>query len=790
MAGALEHLRVVDCTDIRGALAARILGDLGADVVKIEDATGDVGRTRGPWAGGTPGPDRALPFLYRNANKRGTTLSGGAGDVARVHALCAGADVLVENLPPVRAAALELAPDTVRARHPHLVHVTIADFGRTGPRAGWRLEALPAFAASGALFASGFDDRPPCWLPGYLAHDCASLFAVVGALAAILDRARTGRGDTIEVSVQEAAIHALHPWAIPMADYARVYSQVRAVASRNADGAYWVLPTVDGFVRALPATPRHWRGFVEILDVDALREPEWEAPVYRLANADAIRALAANALAPRRRADVLAQARALDVPIVPVNRPEEFVEEAQTRGRGYFRRTEFPHVAGAPFASPPFQLDVTPATLRRPAPPASSCDDGFAPRDASAADTLVGDGPGAPLTGVRVVDLGVGVAGPEVGYLLAELGAEVVKIESRANLDFLRRGTIEADAPDRSWTFNDASRGQRSVCLDLGRPEGRALALDLCARADVVIENNRGGVAARWGLDYEPVRRRNPGVVYYVSQAFGVGGPLGESSAFGPLNSAFAGVTWLWNHPDAPYPGGCSLNHPDHTAAKLAAGVILAALEHRRRTGEGQRIEMSQAESAAYLMGEVYLQAQAAGTPATQQGNSAPYAAPHGVYPCEGDDRWIAIVVISDDEWQSFRKLAGWSDDPTLRTLEGRKAAGRVLDDRIATWTRAQRAEHLATNLQEAGISAMPVMSGDDHRADEHLASRHAIVTVDHPEIGPERHIDNPIRFARIPRTPAGRAPLLSEHTHDVLTRWLHLEPAALAAALADGTCR
>jgi crotonobetainyl-CoA:carnitine CoA-transferase CaiB-like acyl-CoA transferase len=795
MAGALDHLRVVDCTDIRGALAARILGDLGADVVKVEDAGGDVGRTRGPWAGGEPGAERALPFLYRNTNKRGLTLAGGAADAARIDALCAGADVLVENLPPARADALGLAPDRVRARHPRLVHVTIADLGRSGPRAHWRLEALPAFAASGALFASGFADRPPCWLPGYLAHDCASLFAVVGALAAVLDRARTGRGETVEVSVQEAAIHALHPWSIPTADYARVYPQLSVVAPRNADGAYWVLRTTDGYVRALPASPRHWRGFVDILDVDALREPEWEAPLYRLANADVIRALAGDALASRRRADVLAQARALDVPIVPVNRPEDFVAEEQTRLRRYFRTTDFPHVAGAPFATPPFLLDATPATLHRPAPPAGVAGEGFAPRtDARGGRSETGVAPPSnrkpPLVGIRVVDLGVGVAGPEVGYLLAELGAEVVKIESRVNLDFLRRVTVEPDAPNRSWTFNDASRGQRSVCLDLGRSAGRALALDLCARADVVIENNRGGVAARWGLDYEPVRRRRPDVIYYVSQAFGVGGPLGEASAFGPLNSAFAGVTWLWNHPDAPYPGGCSLNHPDHTAAKLAAGIILAALEHRRRTGEGQRIEMSQAESAAYLLGDVYLHRATCDASPTPDGNTAPYAAPHGVYPCAGDDRWIAIAVVTDDEWQRFRDLASWPDDPKLRTLADRKAAGSGLDDRVATWTRAQRAEHLAEALQNAGISAMPVMNGDDHRADPHLASRAAIATVDHPEIGPERHIDNPIRFTSIPRTPAGRAPLLGEHTHDVLKRWLDLDADALASALADGTCR
>lgn len=769
-------------------MATRILGDLGADVLKVELDGGDVGRMRPPFAGDTPAADRALAFLYRNANKRGVRLDGDdAGVASRLAGLLDEADVVIENLPRPRAAALGLGPAAVRDRHPHLVHVVIADFGLDGPHAGWRLEALPAFAASGALFASGFPELPPCWLPGYLAHDCGALFAAMGALAAVLDRARHGRGQTVDVSVQEAAINGLHPWSIPAADYARSYPALPTVAPRNGDGAYSVLATVDGWVRSLPASPRQWRAFVELLGVDALAEPQWYKPLHRLGNADVIRLLAGEAIRERRRADVVRRARELDVPLVPLNRPEDFVDEEQTRVRGFFRRTAFPHVGEAPFAAPPFNLSATPATLRRPAPAADAHDPGFGRRETTDRPGAAG---GAVLAGIRVVDLGVGVAGPEVGYCLAELGAEVVKIESRANLDFLRRVTAEPDAPDRSWTFNDASRGQRSICLDLRTPRGRALALDLCAAADVVIENNRGGVAARWGLDAASVRARNPRVVYYASQAFGQGGPLGEASAFGPLNSAFAGVTWLWNHPDSPYPGGSSLNHPDHTAAKLAAVVVLAALEHRRRTGEGQAIEMSQAESAAYLIGDVYLHATCTGRHAEQSGNASPYAAPHGVYPCAGRDRWIAIAVVSDDDWRRFRDVAGWPEDPALATTQARLAARVALDARVGAWTAPQNAESLTERLQAAGVSAMVVQDGNDHRADPHLAARNALITLHHPDLGPERHINNPLRFSLTKIRPATRAPFLGEHTRDVLTRWLALDAATIDALIADTTCR
>jgi crotonobetainyl-CoA:carnitine CoA-transferase CaiB-like acyl-CoA transferase len=787
-AGPLAHIRVVELTDLRGAFAGRILADLGADVLKVEPSAGDAGRLRPPFAGGRPAPDRSLPFLYRNANKRGARLDlHDADGWHRFLELCAHADVLVENLGPA-ARTHGLAADEVQARHPHLVHVAISDFGSSGVRASWRLEALPAFAASGALFACGFPDRPPCWLPGHLAHDCASVFAVAGALAALLDRARTGRGQTVEVSVQEAAINGIHPWAIPLADYVTRYPMLPRNPTRNADGAYHVFAVQDGWVRVLPGSPRQWRAFVALLGTpEALAGPEWEVALFRLANADVIRLLAAEAMASRTQADVLAAGRALDVPIVPVNRPEAFVAEEQTRRRGFFLRTDMPGGIAAPMARGPFNFSATPVTLRRPAPAPSDDDAGrFTPL---ATPSAAGGDERPVLAGVRVVNLGVGVAVPEAGWLLAELGAEVVKIESRANLDFLRRVTVEPDEPDRSLQFNDSSRGHLGVALDLGTAHGRQLALALCAAADVVIENNRGGVVQRWGVDYDDVRTRRPDVIYCASQAFGRGGPLGQASAYGPLNSAFAGLTWLWNHPDAPYPGGSSLNHPDHVAAKLVVVTILAAIEHRRRTGEGQLIEMSQAEVAAYFVGEMYLEEACAGRPATQSGNAVEWACPHGVYPARGDDRWVAIAVLGDDAWSRCARVLGVSE-PRFATLAGRLAAREEVDARVSAFTRERDAADVASVLQDAGVSAMPVMHGEDLRADPHLAARGGLVTVTHAEMGPTRHSGNPLRFSRTPITTAGPAPRLGGDTADVLGRWLGMGEDAIARLVADGVCR
>src|SRR3989441_2043093 len=313
----LDHLYVVDLTDLRGAFAGRLLADLGADVVKVEPPRGDPGRLVPPFAGGVAAPDRSLPFLYRNANKRGAVLDlHDADGWHRFCALCEQADILIENLGPEGERRHGLTPAEVQERHPRLVHVALADLGLSGPRAGWRLEALPAFAASGALHASGFPDRPPCWLPGYAAHDCAAAFAVAGALAAVLARARSGAGQTVEVSVQEAALNGLNPWSIPLADYARLYPMLPVSPPRNADGAYHVLGTADGYVRVLPGSPRQWRAFVGLLrNPGALEGGHWGGPPFPLLKGDVVRPGAPEAPAPRPPAEGLPQGGRLGAPL-------------------------------------------------------------------------------------------------------------------------------------------------------------------------------------------------------------------------------------------------------------------------------------------------------------------------------------------------------------------------------------------------------------------------------------------------------------------------------------------
>ncbi len=773
----LGHLRIVDLTDLRGALAGRLLADLGADVVKVEPTEPNAEEME------------SIAYLYRNANKRGAFLDLDTQTGRdRFEQLCAGADVLIENLGPAGQATLDLTPKQVAARHPHVVHVSLSDFGGMGPKSDWRLEALPAFAASGALFASGFPDRPPCWLPGFAAHDCASVYGAVGALAAVMDRDRHGQGQNVEVAVQEASIAGMNPWAIPLEDYGRTYPILPKAPPRNADGNYLVLPAADGWVRIVPGNVKHWRGLLELLNQpEALQGEQWENMVFRMLNSDVIRVVASEITQQHTRAELFEQARKTGLPLGPIHSPGEFVACEQSKERETFVETDFPGLGDAPFCAPAWSLSETPATVRRHAPITGLDDrEGFPAREPGPAGA---EPTGLLLEGIKVVEFGVAAVVPELAGVLSELGAEVIKIESRAHLDVLRLATLD-EQPNRAWTFNDECRGRKSVCLDLTTDEGRNMALDLCSKADVVAENNRGGVIEGLGVGYEDVVEKNPNVIYFSSQGYGRGGPLDQMQSFGPLNAAFAGIHPLWNHSDVPYPCGTALNHPDHVAGKMGALAVLAALDHRSKTGEGQYIEMAQTEAAAYLMGEVYLEEACSGRAPEPRGNCSDVAVPHDVYPCAGEDRWCAIAVTDDVAWERLLHCVGWMPEERFAHAEGRVEGRDEIDAKLSAWTRTRSAEDVTEILQAAGVSAMFVQGPDDHRNDLHLATRGAIVTLEHPEVGPARHIGNPLRLSKTSLRPAAAAPLLGEHTKEVLTTVLGLDGAEVDRLVEAGVCR
>ena len=292
---------------------------------------------------------------------------------------------------------------------------------------------------------------------------------------------------------------------------------------------------------------------------------------------------------------------------------------------------------------------------------------------------------------------------------------------------------------------------------------------------------------AKAGLDYDDVRAARPDVIYACSQGYGRTGPKGQAQAFGPLNACFSGVHKLWNHPDAPYPCGTSLNHPDHIAGKLLAVAVLAAVRHRRATGEGQLIDMAQAEAAGYLIGEAYLHQALLGEPAPVMGNRSAVMAPHGLYPSAGDDRWLALAIRDDHMWEAFLAATGVVVDADTATLHDRQLATDQIDAAVSAWTATLTNDEATELLQAAGVSAMTVQGPNDHHADPHLAERDALVRLQHPLGAEEVHAPNPLRFSSLTRRVAGPAPQMGADTEAVLGRVLGMDAEQVAALIAEG---
>jgi benzylsuccinate CoA-transferase BbsF subunit len=379
-----------------------------------------------------------------------------------------------------------------------------------------------------------------------------------------------------------------------------------------------------------------------------------------------------------------------------------------------------------------------------------------------------------PLDAVRVLDFTWVVAGPVTTRILADLGAEVIKIERRGSLDFGDR---------RGGLSGTLMRGKKSVLLDLNDPRGLDLARRLAALSDVVIDNFSARVMTNLGLDYEALVKLRPDVICVRMTGFGLTGPDRDHVSYGPTLQALTGYTLLMAEPGAP-PAGFGYSYSDLAGGNLGALAVLAALWRRRQTGRGQLVDLAQLEAVASLVGPMLLDG-GTSAPAGNASQEGP-AAPHGVYPCAGKDRWIAITVFGDAEWQRLADAIGspaWTRDTRFATLAGRLAHAAELDRLVEGWTREQSAEDAMARLQAAGVAAGLVANAEDLCVrDPQLAARGHFVEVPTPEGGTVRMDGPPFILSENPARVSGPGPLLGEHTEEVLSQLLGLGPDEIAA--------
>jgi crotonobetainyl-CoA:carnitine CoA-transferase CaiB-like acyl-CoA transferase len=400
-------------------------------------------------------------------------------------------------------------------------------------------------------------------------------------------------------------------------------------------------------------------------------------------------------------------------------------------------------------------------------------------------------GKGQALCDIKFLDFGMSITGPIVGKYFSDHGATVVKVESKERIDISRTYVpMAGNIPgiNRCGWFDQYNTGKYSIGLNLNRPGGIELAKRLVAWADVVSNNFTAGMMEKWGLGYQDLVKIKPDIVMISMGLFGQTGPLAKQSGFGTMMQAAAGFTYPIGWPDRP-PTGTSCPYTDFIGIWYAIVAILSALDYRSRTGKGQYIDLSQHEAGVTFLSPAILDCTINDRVVPSMGNRSSYAAPHGAYRCEGDDRWCVIAVSNDEEWQAFCRVLGnpeWTKDVKFSTHLGRKKNEDELDQMIEGWTSRKPAEEVMLKLQEAGVPAGVVETGEDFHKDPQLKHRNRFVRLDHPEMGVHVYEDSSWRLSKTPAE-IRRSPLFAEHNEYVYKKILGLSDEELSRLLVTG---
>ena len=400
------------------------------------------------------------------------------------------------------------------------------------------------------------------------------------------------------------------------------------------------------------------------------------------------------------------------------------------------------------------------------------------------------------LEGIRVVDFSWIVAGPTCTRILGDFGAEVIRIEFEQTMDYIRGSYAAGASPNASGFFNDLNRNKLGVTLNVMHPRGMELLQDLISVSDIVVENFSATVLERWGLDYDAQRRIRPDVIYLSLSGFGHSGRDKDYVTWGPTAQALSGLTYMSGLPGEE-PAGWGFSYMDHTAGYYGAMACVTALHHRNRTGEGQWIDVSQIEAGMALTGTAVLDRTVNGRPYRNNGNppgnrSPEYAvAPHNTYPCRGDDRWCAITVFSDDEWDAFVGAIGspeWAADERFATNERRYANQDALDRLIGTWTVDHTPHEVMYLLQNAGVTAGAVQSPRE-KVDEDPQLRHRdfLPEIEHAELGLNKFEGQPMRLSRSPWELRRASPLFGEHSEFVFKDILGVADEEMVELMVEG---
>ncbi len=787
--GLLDAVRVLDLSSGAADAVTRLFADLGADVLKVEPPGGCLGRDALPTLRGA-----SIPFAVHNANKRSAVLDPfDDEDCARFLDLAAQADIVVDAGSDERGAMFGTSGEELAARYAHLVVLSITDFGATGPRSTWRATDPVLYAMCGALSRSGPATGTPVLPPDGIASATAAVQAAWAALAAYYNRLRCGTGDYIDFSWFDAVVMALDP---AFGAHGQAAAGTRRTGRwrgrpKNQD-AYPIYPCRDGYVRLCVMAPRQWRGLRRWLgEPEDFQDPKYDVIGARFAAWPQISELLQTLFADQTMKDLVAAGQAHGVPIAAVLTPPRILGSEHFQAVGAITDVEL--VPGVRTSVPTgyFVVDGRRAGFRTPVP-AAGYDEPCWRGNPSVVPSTSGRLGDYPFAGLRILDLGIIVAGGELSRLFADLGADVIKVESADYPDGLRQARVgEAMSESFAWTH----RNNRGLGLDLRSAEGKKIFGRLVAEADAVFANFKPGTLAALGFSYDELRAINPRIVLAESSAFGDAGPWSARLGYGPLVRATTGVTRLWTS-DGAEDEADGARHafydattvfPDHVVGRVTAIAALAALIHRDRAGRGAHVHISQAEVVVNQLDTLYVTqaALSAGIAQIREDTGL-----HAVCPCAGDDEWCVISIRSDDEWcraTSVFDHLDWAEDPRFATGEARLAHRGELVGLVSAWTRTRTPLRAAELLQSAGVPAGPMNRPPEILEDAQLIARNVYSPMTHPLIeNPLPAETGPAPYRHIPPARQAPAPRPGQDTVEICRNVLGMNTADIQRLIDD----
>lgn len=767
----LDSVRVVDLSAGEADSVTRLFADLGADVLKVEPPGGSPARASLPTLAGT-----SIPFAVHNANKRGTVLDPrNEADQRALHDLAAAADILVDT---GQAAGYGMSGAELADRYPHLVVLSISDFGATGPRSSWRATDAVLYAMAGSLSRTGPTVGTPVLPPTGIASATAAAQAAWAALAAYYNRLRCGTGDYIDFSRFDAVVMALDP---AFGAHGQAAAGVRSGGRwrgrpKNQD-AYPIYPCQDGYVRLCVMAPRQWRGLRRWLgEPEDFQDPKYEAIGARFAAWPQISALVAALFAGKTMKELVASGQAHGVPIAAVLTPGRILTSEHFHEVGAITDAELVPGVHTQVPTGYFVVDGEHCGFRTPAPTVGHDEPRWLAGPAPAPPPT-GDVGGYPLQGLRILDLGIIVAGGELGRLFGDLGAEVIKVESADYPDGLRQARAgDAMSESFAWTH----RNQRALGVDLRSAKGKEIFSRLVAEADAVFANFKPGTLASLGFDYDTLAALNPRIVLAGSSAFGNTGPWSTRLGYGPLVRATTGATRVWTSDDVPAEGArhafydATTIFPDHVVGRIAAILALAALIRRDRTGAGAHVHISQAEVVVNQLDTLFVTeaALAAGVAEVRTDTSL-----HAVCPCAGDDEWCVVSIGTDSEWHCVASLLGEPEADRAQLVTALKR-----------WTSSRTPLQAAQALQDAGLAAGPMNRPPDILEDPQLTVRNLFSDMTHPLIARALPAETgPAPFRHIPPAPQRPAPQPGQDTRMICEQLLGMSPEDVEGMIDEG---